>query len=298
MLHSRFWPGRKRRWQLQSTTVPYIKIRKTLIPVQVLQAVMDESSKNTGTGATANNGESLEEECEECDSDTSTTMGERSLERTDRLVHVLRVIVSVLIVVLAVVASTFVYLYTKSVERQRFESEYEANAQRLIESFESTVESKLVGINSMATAFTSFALATGQKFPFVTLPNFALRGSDLRVLSNALIIHYMPLVTDSNRLAWEEYALLNRSQIDDAFDEDNMFRDLQDQLLGMDDDDAALDDNNDNRARTLDGDGNNNLTMLDDGSGFHPRIWSNGAVTTRRDEPNDSGPYLPLWQRR
>jgi hypothetical protein len=40
-----------------------------------------------------------------------------------------------------------------------------------------------------------------------------------------------------------------------------------------------------------------NGTILDDGTGYHPSIWSVGDVTPRGDESKGLGPYLPLWQR-
>jgi hypothetical protein len=40
------------------------------------------------------------------------------------------------------------------------------------------------------------------------------------------------------------------------------------------------------------------MTILDDGTGFHPKIWRVGAILSPGDEPEGSGPFLPLWQRR
>jgi hypothetical protein len=66
---------------------------------------------------------------------------------------------------------------------------------------------RLGAINSMATAITSYALDTKQTFPFVTIPHFEIRGSDLRIQADAAIILWTPLVTDETRVAWEDYAL-------------------------------------------------------------------------------------------
>jgi hypothetical protein len=64
----------------------------------------------------------------------------------------------------------------------------------------------------MATAITSYSIDTHHAFPFVTVPNFGLQGSDLRIAADATMIVWMPLVTDENRAPWEEYALANRTQ--------------------------------------------------------------------------------------
>ena len=41
-----------------------------------------------------------------------------------------------------------------------------------------------------------------------------------------------------------------------------------------------------------------NETDEDDSSGYHTKIWSNGAITPKGDEEMGTGPYLPAWQRR
>jgi hypothetical protein len=148
---------------------------------------------------------------------------------------------------------------------------------------------RLGAINSMATTITSYALDTNQTFPFVTIPHFEIRGSDLRVQANAAIIRWMPLVTDETRVAWEDYALANRHHVDKSFEEDAKQREKQDDEFGL---------------TNTTGTGDRMLqvsqqeTILDDGTGYHPRLWSVGAVSPRGDEPEGSGPYLPIWQRR
>jgi hypothetical protein len=141
----------------------------------------------------------------------------------------------------------------------------------------------------MATAITSYALDTKQAFPFVTVPNFEIRGSDLRVQADSLTVQWMPLVTDETRTAWEEYTLTNRAQIDEAFEQDTKRSKIQDDEFGLTNSTAT---------------GRRMLqqvqkeSILDDGTGYHPRIWSNGATSPIGDEPEGSGPFLPRWQRR
>jgi uncharacterized protein (UPF0333 family) len=201
-----------------------------------------------------------------------------------KAVNALRVLVLVLLLVTTTLTSVGVYFYTSNEEKQNFEVEYQANAERIIESFHSAVVRRLGAINSMATAITSYALDTKQTFPFVTIPHFEIRGSDLRIQADAAIILWTPLVTDETRVAWEDYALENRYQIDESFQEDAKQRERQDDEFGL---------TNTTSTRML-----QQLTSIDDGTGYHPRIFSNGAVSPRGDAPEGSGPYLPLWQRR
>ena len=217
-----------------------------------------------------------------------------------RLVVLLRCALVIILVALTLLVSLFVYRMTKHDERDRFENFVHEQSSRIVESINHSVSMRLGAINAMATAITSHARATQQVFPFVTVPDFEVRGSALRVLAESHVIHYMPVVSDANRIAWENYALEHRSQIEDAFTSDAQQRTRQDEQLHFNTrrrrrtrqvqemNDANNNDNKNNR----------NETILNDGTGYHPRIWSNGAITPRGDEADEAGPFLPLWQRR
>jgi hypothetical protein len=198
----------------------------------------------------------------------------------------------VLLFVTATLTSALVYFHTSNDEAQKFESGFQANAQRLVESFHDAVERQLGAINSMATAITSYSLDTKQTFPFVTISNFEIRGSDLRVQADAASILWMPLVTDETRVAWEEYALINRAQIDEAFLEDVKLREKQDDAFGLTNSSSS----SSIGIRMLQQ--SQQPTVLDDGTGYHPRVWSNGESSPLGDEAEGSGPYLPIWQGR
>lgn len=217
------------------------------------------------------------------------------VQRETRHVDILRVIVLILLITIAILASVGVYYFALGTEKEKFKGEFENNANLVINSFQDSVGRDLGAIHAMATSITSYVVATRQEFPFVTIPDFVLRGSDLRVQADALIVHWMPLVTDENRGAWEEYAVENRAQIDEAFVEDMRRRDEQDRFFET----TRMRENANvgNRMLQTPPEVARNESILPDGSGFHQRIWSTGAVTPRGDEPDNEGPYLPLWQR-
>ena len=204
-------------------------------------------------------------------------------------INILRFVTLVLLLSIATLASVGVYFYTQNSEKQKFEDDYTTNARLIIDSFHDSVEHKLGAVNVMADSITSHALTSEEEFPGVTLPNFAVHGSNLRVQSDSLVVSWLPLVTDDNRLEWEEYALANRNQTDEEYEKDMELRNRQDEEFGF-----------------LSTNVTGNLrppspadTVLDDGTGFHPKIFSFGIGpgTTRGDEPEGSGPFLPLWQR-
>jgi hypothetical protein len=108
----------------------------------------------------------------------------------------------------AALVSSIVYLYTRNDQVQDFENAFEAHATKIVESFYETVERKLEAIDALSVTITSYAKSTGATFPNVTLPDFEIRASNSRVLSDSAVFNYQPVVTDETRLAWEAYTRL------------------------------------------------------------------------------------------
>jgi ABC-type Fe3+ transport system permease subunit len=81
----------------------------------------------------------------------------------------LRFVVAGFLVLIAVSVSVGVYLFTRNDQEQDFETQFEAQAMRMLERFHEAVESKLDAMDALATSITSFALSTGATFPNVTI---------------------------------------------------------------------------------------------------------------------------------
>lgn len=197
----------------------------------------------------------------------------------DRAVNLLRIAVISVLVASAALMCTGVYLYTSSKEQNDFELTFEDSAEQVIDTFHGAIERNLGATAALSTDITSYALANNHSFPFVTLPNFAERGSHTRYLAGSHAVHFIPLIREEQRDDWEEYAYQHRSHIDEAFADDKKHRENQDALLG-----SGI-----NRGRNLQA----NVTILDDESGYHMKIWRRPDM----DEPEGGGVYLPLWQR-
>ena len=187
--------------------------------------------------------------------------------------------------------------YFRIEEKHSFESEFEVNAMRIVERFHDSVEYNIGVMNSMSTTITSYAQNTNQSFPCVTLPDFALRGSDFRIQSQTVVLHWMPLVTDTTREKWETYALQNRFQINDAYEEDLAYREQQDAAFERANT-RTLQQQPDEESQAQEDSVPLPFSVLSDGSGYHTKIWSTGIISPKGDKPIGSGPFLPLWQRR
>jgi hypothetical protein len=212
-----------------------------------------------------------------------------------RLVNLLKIAIFFLLLLVTVLVSVGIYKLTEKDETSRFHDHVHIYGHKIEDSFHGAILRRLAALSTMSTSITSYALTSNESFPFVTVPHFEVLGSDLRVQSDAFILHYMPLVNDSIRQDWEKYALENRHQIDEAFLADTELRKRQDEDLNVGQTRYLQQQQETNTTQT---EQTRAETVLQDGSGFHRRIYSNGALVPRGDEPEGSGPYLPLWQRR
>lgn len=208
-----------------------------------------------------------------------------------RLVRGLRWALFLVLLAATILSSAAVYTLTVHHEEERFRAHVAVYGTKIQDTVVAAMANRIMCMNALATTMTGHALSTNQTFPNVTLPYFELHGSVLRVQAQAHAVHYAPLIRNSTtqRRAWEAYAADHRFHIDESFDRDRTHRQRQDQALGY----HRVLTNNNAATNSL-----NNETILDDGTGYRPRIWSNGAVVPRGDEPEGTGPYFPSWQRR
>jgi len=236
-----------------------------------------------------------------------------------RAIVVLRIAVMLVLLVATALVSSGIYWYTRKEEVGNFTTSFQGSAKQVVESFVDAVERQLGAAASLSTSITSYAAlqqqlqqqqensTTSTGFPFVTLPDFEMLGSHFRFLSGSHAVHWMPIVHDHQREAWEAYTQEHRSQIDDAFVKDAYYRETQDAEIGQappppsrqrqlqqPQGNAAITAAEEEEAASAPP---RNMSIVTDGTGFHARIWSNGAIVPEGDEPEHAGPFLPLWQR-
>jgi hypothetical protein len=255
-------------------------------PPSVVKAAMLQQMHSSVKPADTNRGDACNDERSQ--SEVYATLAKKET----KIANVLRLVFTFLLVATALLSSALIFVFATRDETDRFEADYQANALKIIDSFHDAVELRLGSINSLANSITSHALATNQTFPFVTIPDFEIRGSDLRVQAGTMVLYWTPLVTDETRAAWEVYAFKNRAQINVAFDEESRRLKRQDDFFDL-------------VARNISvtaplAQPQIPGTILDDGTGYHPSIWFSGRLgdATEGDAPEGSGPFLPYWQRR
>ena len=130
----------------------------------------------------------------------------------------LRILVLLALLLATLAVSLTVYFITKRAQEEEFNSGFQGNAQKLMDSFNQIVELKIGAITSLAISFTSYARSQNATWPFVTMNDFQQRAASARALSDCLFLELLPLITDETRADWEEYALIEKGWLDEGRD--------------------------------------------------------------------------------
>ena len=128
----------------------------------------------------------------------------------------MRVLVIALFICMSVFVPIIIFLTASNNEQENFESEFDALATKVVDSFEFNVARKLGAIDSLDISITSYAVGTNSTFPFVTLPDFDLRAANTLALADTFSVVFVPLVTQKNRAKWETYTVDNEAWITTA----------------------------------------------------------------------------------
>jgi hypothetical protein len=122
----------------------------------------------------------------------------------------LRLSVVQVLVAAAIAVAIAVYSNMKGSEQARFENQLENNASKILRSVGSSLDKAMGDFDSLSVTLISAARALNQEWPFVTIPDYALRISKILPVSKVVTIQLNPLVTPYNRLEWERYARENQ----------------------------------------------------------------------------------------
>jgi hypothetical protein len=72
-----------------------------------------------------------------------------------------------------------------------------------------TAKNTIDAVEAFSTMITSYAIASGSKWPLVTVPDFTSQGLRLAHLTKALRVNYAPIVFEKDIPAWNAYSVAN-----------------------------------------------------------------------------------------
>lgn len=152
-----------------------------------------------------------------------------------------------------------VFSYINTTEINAFEAHIQEASDKVFESIGSTLALSMGAADMLTVNLVSFAAATNMTWPYVTMPDHAVRLAKFRSLIGCLVVQQYQYVTDDAREEWEKYSLENGDWVSETLE----VQKADPQFKGVHTEDYI----------------------------YPTRIHYAGENTT-----NNTGPYAPTWQ--
>jgi hypothetical protein len=189
--------------------------------------------------------------------DTGDEESEQFAVKETKALFWIRLFLFSVVLVSAVGVAVAVYAYTSGAESDEFEELFDHEATKIFETVERNLDLSLGAIDSFIVGVLSYAHATNATWPYVTIPDYAVRVAKLRAFSKAFVVGQFHFVRGDQREVWEEYSFAHDSWVTEAMTFQKKDRNFHGKLM----------------------------------SEYEPSgIHNNDGVAERRDS------YLPLWQ--
>lgn len=232
-------------------------------------------------------------------------------------VQLMRIAVYAVVVLTAVLVSTGVYKIAQKQEATNFQQAFGVNARKLTQAFLGSVDRKIIAVGGLSTTITNYALTHNLTFPNVTIDGWESLSVQTRIQAGGMKVEWSPLVTDENRLGWEEYAITHKQWREDSYAKEQTYKERQDAYFGFESKQvhimggAPVEGEPGGRALQTQENGTSGDAPSDNGEeppkGPTPRPYNREIFLPDRRpgskgqppaaaRPNGSGPYAPRWQ--
>jgi len=185
-------------------------------------------------------------------------------EKEEKDVARSKLLVIVVLVLVLTGLMIFVNIAVFNVEYATFKSEYQNFASEVITISQQNVKNTQASMESFSDTISSYASATNQPWPFVTVQDFEARGQQILDITKGSSVHILPLVTSQYKSKWEAYTIATYEKV---LMDRKMYKNLDD-----------------------------NITDVT----FRPFIYTldiGESLNFDTFGPDETGgPYLPLWQ--
>ena len=195
-----FFPTKKRSNKTHKTTMATLSPANLELSDRKGQEYNDEDDDG-GDSLGDTNSHTTEIELASSKSDSDQQVLSKK-ETTDVLN--LRILVILVLMMTATAVSLVVFKVTQGGQKNDFENTYEASADKILEAFGS-IPNDLSSIAGLCTAATTDGISDEAEWPFVTMPRFHERATNVRFTSGAMLLSIAPLVQHDLVEVWDEY---------------------------------------------------------------------------------------------
>jgi hypothetical protein len=141
-----------------------------------------------------------------------TTLAVRETKSVGRLKRA----VWIVLIASAIGVALTTYFYLSRLQEEHFHRQFNDEAHKVLEAVGQSLDKTLGLLDSIAVAYVSHAQANNDTWPFVTLPNYALKMAKVLPLSDAFVLSMVPIVTPKQRGDWEAYSVAHDDCVDES----------------------------------------------------------------------------------
>jgi len=218
----------------------------------------------------------------------------RLAHKENKAVKTLRLIVFFVLFCTAIAVSLSVFFYSRKQELDSFEYGFTEHAGKIIDAFQANSERRLSALRALSQQFTTHALAAGETFPEVTLPDFERNAAyTLRLADVAAVLVY-PVVSAEQRKTWEAYSVKQQDWLTEGLAIQEIAKAAQGDNKVDDDNESVqlLNDKFHDKGVT---DSETEKEIFNE-TRITPVIFKVDPGTSEAASETGPGPYFPLWQ--
>lgn len=134
-----------------------------------------------------------------------------------------RILVMLVLLGVAAAVCVVVYMFSRQVEHDSFETNFVDKASKLASEFEDGARRRLSAVEALGAQITSFSLSSNQTWPNVVLPDFERMSDFTMEQSDVLSIIIFPMVTREDRASWEAFSVENQEWLVDGLLEQGIY---------------------------------------------------------------------------
>jgi hypothetical protein len=136
-----------------------------------------------------------------------------------KVVGRLKIVVLLVLMFSAVGVALSVFFYVRNSELDAFEESFNSDGVKVLSSLGANLDLTMEAMDSFAVSILSYARETNQTWPFVTIPDFAIRAGKLLTLSSAFYVNTYPLIYNQDqRKEWEEYTASHNQWLEESIE--------------------------------------------------------------------------------
>lgn len=147
-------------------------------------------------------------------------------EKENRVIMLIRGLTLVLLLTATLTVSMVLFVVISRHHHREFRRQFENRADKVVVSIGDKATARIDALSAFAFDMASFAKATNQTWPAVTIPDFEQRGQNTLNLASIISLLVCPIVNDDiGRLAWEQHSRDNNKWLAEGLAHQELRRD-------------------------------------------------------------------------